>query len=253
MSEYNLEKLEAYLLNSLPTNERAEMEAEMKENSELREELEALKLTRQAIKMDGWKRTVSQVQDEFLSSRKSERASKQPRPIGATQLLLRIAASVVLVLAGSAMVVYFITTPEALAEKHNLTYSVPVMRTTDTLSSIEEAYRNGEFERVIALSQTPQPDQPIADFLGAMALLESGKVDSAITRMLEIQSGNRETGNSRFADELDYFLVKAYLQAQNYDQAGSVVHKIRADSGHTYYRNFTRSDLLKIKILKLKK
>ena len=63
--KYTLEELEAYLLGELSPDRKEELDEKIKTDKELKEELEALKISQEAIELAGWKSVISKTQKEF--------------------------------------------------------------------------------------------------------------------------------------------------------------------------------------------
>ena len=70
--------------------------------------------------------------------------------------------------------------------------------------------------------------------------------------MLSIEAANQKNQTSEFADQVDYYLAKVYLNSNQIDQASERIYKILDDERHTYHENFGKMDLIKLSILKLK-
>ena len=154
--KYTLEELEAYLHGELPTERIKNLEEEIKSDVALQSELEALKITREAIELAGWKTMIQQAQSEYLTDREQE---TQIKPIqgGTSDLLIwskRIAASLTFLLVGLGAYLMVSVSPESITS-NQVDYQVPVMRSSEnTLTAIQEAYRQKDFQGVVTLGET---------------------------------------------------------------------------------------------------
>lgn len=251
--KYTIEELEAYLLGELAPDRKEELDQNIKTDSELQEELEALKISREAIELAGWKSVISKTQKEFLAERAEDNVRPlQTKPKATGIWLGRIAASLAFILVGAIAVLFFSVTPESITS-NQLDYSIPVLRSADNkLEEIEMAYQSGDFDVVLALSENIATYDPKAYFLIGLAHLERQNGAKATEYLTKIESENLQKQESNYADQVDYYLVKAYLIQSNTDLAEARMVKILEDSDHTYHNNFNRFDLLKVKILKIK-
>lgn len=251
--KYTLEELEAYLLGELAPERKAELEVEIKTDQVLQEELEALKISREAIELAGWRSLVSKNQEEFLEEREQDKVHLiRPEYKLATPWLGRIAASLLFMLVGFVTVLFFTVSPESITS-NQLDYSIPVLRSVESsLKDLEKAYQAGNFDQVIHLSQDITSYDSDTYFLIGLSYLEKENGSKAEEYFTKIETENFRTSKNGFADPIDYYLVKAYLLQGKTNDAESRMIKILSDENHTYHTNFNRLDLLKIKILKLK-
>jgi anti-sigma factor RsiW len=251
--KYTLEELEAYLLGELSPDRKEELDEKIKTDKELKEELEALKISQEAIELAGWKSVISKTQKEFLAEREEDNVRPLQSGTKTTGFWLgRIAASLALILVGSIAVLFFSTSPESITSKQ-LDYSIPVLRSSENkLEEIEIAYQSGDFDQVLALSTDITTYDAEAYFLIGLAYLELENGAKAAEYLTTIESDNHQNSTNNYADPVDYYLVKAYLIQSNTDLAEARMVKILEDSDHTYHNNFNRFDLLKVKILKIK-
>ena len=251
--KYTIEELEAYLLGELSSDRKEELDEEIKTDKELKEELEALKISQEVIELAGWKSVISKTHKEFLA----ERADDNLRPLQSGSKttgfwLGRIAASLAFILVGTIAVLFFSVSPESITSKQ-LDYSIPVLRSSENkLEEIEMAYQSGDFDKVLALSEDISTYDPTAYFLIGLAHLKQENGAKAVEYFTKIESDNIQKSENNYADQIDYYLVKSYLIQSNPDLAEQRIAKILNDPDHTYHTNFSQFDLLKVKVLKIK-
>lgn len=251
--KYTLEELEAYLVGELAQSRKEELDLDIKTNLALQEDLEALKISREAIELAGWKSLISQNQNDFLSDRQENNVrSINFEPKSVNILLGRIAASLTLILVGFVAVLFFSVSPESITSKV-LDYTIPVMRSAESnLETMEKAFQAEDFDLVISLSQIVTTYNPDTYFLIGLSYLEKENGAKAEEYFKAIESENLRTSENRYADQVDYYLVKSYLIQNNLAEAEAKMVKILEDENHTYHANFNQLDRLKIKILKIK-
>jgi hypothetical protein len=229
------------------------LEENIKTDIALQEELTALQISRESVELAGWKSVIAQSQKEFLA----EREETQMKPITSGQSgigiwLKRIAASISLLIVGSIAVLYFSTSPESITS-NQIGYSLPVLRSSaDQLAALEQAYQNKKFEQVLELAKGVTSYDAKTYLLIGLAQIETNNGQAAEEYLSRIESENQKNSNRDYADQVDYYLVKAYLMQGKITEAEGRVLKISEDENHTYHDNFGQLDLIKLKILKLK-
>lgn len=251
--KYTIEELEAYLFGELTSGRKREIEDEIQRDQALREELDALKISREAIELAGWKSLITKNQEIFLAARADDKVKPlHSKPLSTSIWLGRIAASLTLVLVGLVAILFFSVSPESITSKQ-LDYSIPVLRSADSnLEEIEKAYQSGNFDQVLTLGSSLSSFDPKAFFLIGLAHLEKGNGASAEKIFTEIESDNLQKSESNYADQLDYYSIEALLLQEKFEEAEKRMKKILDDPNHTYHHNFSRFDLFRVKILKIK-
>lgn len=251
---YSLEELEAYLHGELPAERAKQLEEEIKTDLALQSELEALKITREAIELAGWKTMIQQAQAEFLSEREQETKVK-PISGGSSDFFVwtkRIAATLTILLVGLGSFMLISVSPESITA-NQLDYQIPVMRSSEnTLTVIQEAYRQKDYQGVVTLGEKSDTNNPEVSLLVGLSHLELNEFQKAESTLLSLEAFNQKNQTSDFADQIDYYLVKVYLNSSQLDLASERIHKILNDKQHTYHDNFGKMDLIKLSILKLK-
>ncbi|GAB2491078.1 hypothetical protein [Algoriphagus taiwanensis] len=253
-NRYLIEDLEAYLDGLMEAEKAEQLVEDLKVDSALKLELEALKLAREGVQMAAWKEMIRKSQSEFLNDRDfSAIESETPtRSISPFTWVSRIAASLTLLLAGVFAVLFFSTSPESITSKH-LDYQIPVMRSGEfEISTLEEAYQKKDFETVKKLASEIDIYSAKDYFILAMSNLEQGQPESSETLLLAIENRNQLNQSQDFADQIDYYLVKAYLEQGKISDAKARMEKIQNDPQHTYHQNFTAWDKLKMTLLEWK-
>jgi hypothetical protein len=249
-NKFDIAKLEEYLDGKLSPEETRELREEMDKDSNLSSELRALALSREAVEMAGWKKLIQQSQTEYLADRNIK--SIENTPLEKPNWYLRIAASLAIILVGMAALLVLTTTPQGMTEDF-LSYQVPIMRgAEEPITSIKSAFQNQEFLKVIELAEKASALDIDAKFLVGMAYLETENGDKAIEELLAIQRMNDSSEVKMYQEEIDYYLLRAYLSNGNFDLAQNQLEAIRSNPKHKYQRNIDRWDALKIRILDLK-
>lgn len=250
---YSLEELEAYLYGELSEQRKNQLEENIKTDLALREELAALQICREAVELAGWKSVIAQSQNEYLAER--EKTNIKPIQTGQSAIgvwMVRIAASLTLLLVGTLAVLFFSTSPESITE-NQIGYSLPVLRSSSAqFADLEQAYQNGEYGQVLELAKEINTYDAKTYLLIGLANLENNNGKSAEEFLTQIESENLKTSSRDYADQVDYYLVKAYMIQGKITEAEDRITKITQDQNHTYHDNFGQLDLIKLKILKFK-
>jgi hypothetical protein len=252
--KFTLEELEAFLYGELPGDRAKKLEKEIKTDLALQSELEALKISREAIELAGWKSMIQQAQSEFLSEREEETNIK-PIHVRTSDLLLwskRIAASLTVLLIGFGAYLMVSVSPESITS-NQVDYQIPVMRSSENaLTAIQEAYSQKDYQSVVTLSDKATTYSAEVGLLVGLSYLELDELKKAEATLLSLEANNQKNQTSEFADQVDYYLVKVYLSSNQIDLASERIYKILEDEQHTYHGNFRKMDLIKLSILKLK-
>lgn len=244
---YTIEELEAYLNKELDSAKQEKLEAELLSNPELQEELLALKASLEAIDLANLKKVISQVHKEHLDSREeTPQIQISTPPSSLRPWISRIAASLVFVLVGTALVLVISANPDRLISQQ-IDYVIPVLRSAESQqSAIQKAYSSGDFEQVITLADSFQNQVPEISFLKGLSYLQTNQAQQAVDTF----SGLVPTD---FGSPAQYYLVEAYLQLGDFESAHKEMKTIRNDANNPYRKNFTQKDLLDVKILSWKK
>ena len=250
---YSLEELEAYLYGELEPERKKDLEERIQTDLSLEKELAALKISRAAVELAGWKSVIAQSQKEFLSEREQAKIKPiQSGRSGAGVWLSRIAASATLILVGALAVLFFSTNPESITDKQ-VGYVLPVMRSSAAhLASLELAYQNEDYMQVLELAKGISDYDSKTWLLIGLANLETNNGVAAEEYLIRIETENQKTSSREYADQVDYYLVKTYLMQGKIIEAEERIIKISKDQSHTYHDNFSQLDLIQLKILKLK-
>lgn len=247
MSNIDLETLEAYLEGKLSSDQKQVVEESLTQDSDLMEELELLKLSRESIQLNSWSTLISDTQNSYL---KEKQTIQIP---GFWIWSARIAASLAFFLVISSVVLISTTSPESINQNFS-SYQIPIMRgELDAFSELENAYSSKDFEKIESLKNQSDSFNIHSNFILAMADLQNGNPESAEQMLKKLESQNQSSETPLYSDEIDYYLVQSLIQQQKYEEAGNRVNELLNQPNHKYEKNFSSWDVWKIRILKLKK
>lgn len=244
--KFTLEELEAYLFGELEDSKKEELEKELETSPELQNDLDAIKISGEAIEMAGWKQVIAQAHQQFQQEESDQRMTINPsKTTSFYYVLFKVAASlVILLVAGASIYVGTLTTEQITANR--IDYVVPVMRSGEIdESKLKEAFTQGDFKQVIELSNQSTELNEELQFFTALAYLNLKNYDQAIEQFKILQG-------TSFSDPADYYLAHSYVEQGNLAQAEQVIKAIRANPSHAYHNNFSSLDLWNIRLLKWK-
>ncbi|WP_297334830.1 hypothetical protein [Algoriphagus sp.] len=249
-NQYDLEQLEAYLHGTANSEQQRQIQEALEQDEELKRQLAILELALKSIRLSGWQDDIKLAQRTYLQNRKPE--NLQVKQVFLGSWLGRIAASLVFFLIGALILVVMSTSPESFLESKSIRYRVPVTRGTIELSEMEQAYRREKFESVLSLHQRQTAPSQKSTFLAAMAALEIENGPQAIQLLQAVRIQNQESDSMLYEDEVDFYLVKAFVMTGNFEEAQKEIQQILRDPNHSYRGNLSRWDEWKVKIMNLK-
>jgi hypothetical protein len=216
-------------------------------------EWEYLKMVVEAIELNA-------IREQVVSARRSFKAS--PASIsgsmgeGRVRLMyktsLRIAAVLILLLGVSIIYRYSTVSNTSLYHQYFTDYRLNTLRGEGNHNAIEEAYRNKNWNEVLAGFNQESAKSNKTYFLAGMAALELQKYAEAASCFESILDANAKSGNSYFEDEGEYYLALACLMNHQTDKGIFLLKKIRGNKNQLYYPLARRIPSTDLKIIELK-
>lgn len=248
----NSELLVRYLDGELEAEEKLRLEEQIAADKSLQEELENLKLAREAVRLYGLSQKISGIHQQMMEEMKPAAPVRQ---IGNARRILRysaaVAASVLLVYIGVEGYNYVTLTPEKIFARNYQVYEMSTLRDEAPASAIEKAYREKNYRQVIALYEQLSPENDIESvFLAGMARLELNETEKAIELLQKVLSLNRAAGTALKKDAAEYYLALAYLKHRKYEASLDLLQKIKNDPQHLYHDKVTAKLLRQVNRLK---
>ncbi len=188
--------------------------------------------------------------DFFKKTVQPEKAPAKVISMPPRVFVMRIAAGLIIILAGFTMVQYFGSTGTGFYKSLHNSYSVTENRSgTENKSELVEAFKKGDHTTVISLyNQISNPGNRELFFAGN-AYLETGSTSKAIELMQQILAHNKTSGELLYQDEAEYYLAMGYLKNNETDKALPILTGIANEPAHTYHNKVSRITLLKMKWL----
>ena len=247
-TQYNDELLVRYLDNELTEEEKLDMEARLTSEASLRQQLEDLRIAREAVRLYGIRNQVSVIHREMV-----KKGQAPVRKITSSRRVLKysmsVAAGIVLLIGAFMAYNFFSLSADKVYSSNYRQYELSTVRGNTEESGAVKAYREKKFREVISINEAG--DSSItAGFLAAMSRLELNNPAEAIPGLEKLVELNSQLSQPLFRDEAEYYLALAYIKNRDHDLAIPLLEKIKDDPRHLYHEKVDRKLLRKVKLLK---
>lgn len=237
-----------YLDEELEPGEKANLEAALRANAALQQELDNLQFARQAVSALGLRRQVAAFHTTFAREQQTPVV-----PLRATRRLsyyaMRVAAVALLAVTLTVFYQYFTFSTTSFYEDHYQGYSISTTRGSQNANPLEEDFRAGRYPAVLSsFAALPSPDAS-ACFYAGMAALETGDYARAQGLLNSVAEKNKAFQTSFFTDETEYYLALCYIRLNQPEKALPLVEKIQANPAHLYHSAFSWWDTLRLRWL----
>lgn len=248
------EELIRYLDEDLDAEQRLVVEQKLAADPVLAEQLESLRVAKQAVSSLGLRRKVNTIRKEMLRDIKPEPSLQKPEtPVhGIGYWGKRIAAAVVIMVFAAAMYQYVTLSSANMFRDEYETFLLTQGRSVE-ISVIEKSYTDKDYTKVIELFESGTDVSATANFFAGCAYLQTGVPNKAITSFLRVQQLNQNAPVPLHAEDAQYYLALAYLAHNEPQKALPIFESIHQDPVHAYHDKVSNWDLLKLKLLIRKK
>lgn len=245
----NSEKLVRYFDGEMNEQERQEFEKVLREDQQLQNELDNLKLSKEAVHSYGLNQQVKQVHEMMMNEMRSEAPvisiSRRRKIIRYT---IAVAASIIFIFIGLRITVFTGSSPDKLYNEKYTAFELTSSRSEGPeLSAIEKLYEEKKYTEVVSMDKTAQATAD--EFLIAVSWLELNNPVKAIHCFTAVLEQDKASGQKIYKDEAEYYLALAYLKNTNYDKAIELMNFIHNDPNHLYHEKFSSSFIGKVKRL----
>ena len=249
----DLELLDKYLDGELDNTEKRDLERRMQEDPGLKNELEILRISRDAVRTKALRERVKKLHQTLIPEIHADETKVVPigRKNRFFKVVTGVAASVIIIIASFVVYQYSTVSADKLYAQQFLSYELPVTRSdADGITTIDSLYLSGSYAKVIeyfnALNQKGVRDY----FLTAMSYLHIEKFDEAIALFQHIVDKNNSAAGERyFEQETDFYLSLAYLKTGDFSKCKELFAKMKANPKHIYHKNVSRKDIWMLEIL----
>ena len=243
-----------YLDGELSDNEKAEVEKKLAVNNTMQEELENLRLARDAVKSYGLSEKVTAIHKQMMMEMKPD---VPIRKISPTQRIVKysigVAASLLLIFLGIEAYNFFTLSPDKVFAANYQHYELSTYRdNSHEHSPIETAYMEKDYQKVLSLHEQYSSIPIKETFLAAMSDVELGNNKMAIDLFQRVITELNYTKANLLKDEAEYYLALTYLKNKEYTSSLDLLHKIKNDPDHLYHEKVTGKLLRQVKRLRWK-
>jgi tetratricopeptide (TPR) repeat protein len=251
-----LELLDRYLDGSLEAEASRQLEQELQKDESLRQQLDALIFSRDAIRSQVLRQRMRKLHLENMPKIRREGQVVPLSGKGSSRSVyfwpLRVAAALLIGILGYGALQYATLSPQTVYEEQYLSYQLPISRSTEyQISLLDSLYQQESYQALIQLYENKAETSRRDIFLAGLAYLETGQYEQAIDNFEQLQQTADEE-SATFRQETDYYLALAYLQNGQSSQALALFEQIRETAGHLYQNNISTTDLWKLRLLQLK-
>lgn len=176
---------------------------------------------------------------------------KAPRTITFNSMVIRIAASVLLLVSGWFIYTYSTTNSTALYKKIYQPYHVVTDRgDVDPLThNIVNQFKAGNYAEVVKTYESLTISNNREKFLAGYASHQLGQYETSINLFNLILENNRQTNSRLYNDESEFYLALSYLKLNNVKSAFPFFKKISQGSNHTFHERVNSWTLTRLQWL----
>lgn len=233
-----------YLDNELAPKDRQLVESALAVDAGLQQQLERLKLAKQAFQMYARQQQVSSIHSEMMKE-----LPRKPVRGSVFKMVMRIAALVIVLALIAGLVQYSLLDATRLYQSKYEAYELGTPRDDDSADALVKAYHNHDMAQVIALYES---NRTTDHFLAGQAYLALDNPQKAITAFDEQLKANAAATFKPYQDDTEYYLAMAWLKAGRTDKALPLFEIIHNQPAHAYHDQVSGWYLTKLRWLKRK-
>ncbi|MFP4090727.1 MAG: hypothetical protein ACLFUB_20575 [Cyclobacteriaceae bacterium] len=250
-----LEKLDLYLSDQLSEPERLALEEEMEKNENLRLELKALQLSRDAIRTSALRQQVRRLQAEYKTAQQASSSEEKEKILQKEPSFgwLKLAAVFLIGLLGYGLFELASLSTGDVYEENFISYRLPVARSTDShFTRLDSLYLEARYAQLLSHFESLHSPSARDYFLAAISSMQEQDFDRALQLFEELRLLNSSSDEVRFAEETDYYQALAYLQTGRVHAARQLFEQIHEQPEHLFHKRVTQSEIWKLMLLQMK-
>lgn len=244
----NTDILIQYLDGTLTTEDTKKLIDRLKQDEDLKKELDQLSIAVQAVKKYGLKEKISGIHAEMMSKRDSAPKTKVRTLYFDFRNILKIAASLLLILVGYGVFTYLQVSPENLISPDVQAYSFRTTRNAEA-SEIKDMYEKKEYKNVLDLIEQKTSNHSEDNFIKANSYFALHDYSASAEYFENIL---KQRSTAKFLDESEYYLALCYIKLNKPAEALHLLSLIKADTNHKYHQKVNTTFMWKVKLLKFK-
>jgi tetratricopeptide (TPR) repeat protein len=242
----NTELLTKYLDGELQGEQLIRLEIRIKEDNNLQQELDNLKISLEAVKTYGLHQKVSSIHSAMMKEFNMQPLHYTGRTHKFIKYTLRVAATVIIILGGMLLYQYITLSSQSLFQNNFEAYSLHENRGIENGSALEQQYKLGNYPAVIESFRLLQTRTIQDYFIAGNAYLRQNNSLEAIKSFLSVQEMNKVQQTHQYEDDTEYYLAMSYLQHNETAKALPLFEKINADKNHLYHNKMNAWFLRKL-------
>ena len=232
-NDNNTDLLIQYLDNELDDEARVVLEKKLASDDELKNQLKRLQLSRDAIRLYGLKQQVNVIGKAIAGQGTVQSSPDISKFRTITRWGLRVAAILILVIAGIGVYEYTTISSNNLYAELYQPYELGTSRSNESLDEVASAYKKKDYTSSIAAFQS-QPEHSTADyFYVGQAYLAQNNFGEAVNNLQRALQSSQTT--HQFVYESEFYLALAYLKSDDIEKARPLFEKIHADKDHLFH------------------
>lgn len=244
--------IEKYIDGQSSAEESLFVESMIAGDVDFREEYEYMKLAVSSVQLSGVHAQVSEAANAYFEEiNTKEKKPAMIRSIG--YYSMRAAAVLVVIVASYTAIIYTTATPEKLYSEAFTDYNPETVRSATSASAVEQEYRMGKWQEVIAELADIKLLSPKEMLLGGIAALHLNDPSRAQHFFQSILDNNNNTLSSgAFREESEFYLALTYIRLNKPRAAVKLLSAIKNNPHHLYYSQANRISTLELSILEWK-
>jgi tetratricopeptide (TPR) repeat protein len=246
-TDITTELLIQYMDNELEPAQRQYVEDMLAQDSALRQQLEKLRLAKEAIGQYARRQAVAGI---HLQAMQELRQAKPAPRVRWMRIALSLAAILVLLVLIGGIVQYSLLDANRLYQSKYEAYHLSTARGEGPSSQMERAYRQGKMQEITSLYERSGASGPYDHFLAGQAYLSTQEANRAIAAFEKQLSSNASSTIKPYQEDSEYYLGLAYLKSGNSAKALSIFENIKRQPAHAYHEEVGTWFLTKVRWLR---
>lgn len=254
MEDRNEHLLINYFDRTLEEREMREVEELINTDLEVRRQWQYLQLAVEAVEYAALYDQVAAVRENFRTIQPVEvlQPARKSKVRSMLRPYMQVAAAVLVLIVGTIAYKYFTVSATHVYEKTFIAYNLTTSRGQATITDIEQAYRNRNWNGVIAAANSSSLTDNKALFLAAMAHLQLKNFAAANKLFEQVLRNNAQMHDDYFQDEAQFYLAMSNLAGNHPAEAIALLQQIRADKNHLYHQQAMQVGKMDLQLLKIK-
>jgi tetratricopeptide (TPR) repeat protein len=164
---------------------------------------------------------------------------------------LSVAAALILIIGGYLFYLFYTVSPEKIYRANYLSYELGTLRDANVApSALEDAFRKKDHAGVLVIASSLDTVTSKDNFLAGISCMELKNYPLAKTYFKNILKEDNGTGI--FRDESEYYLALTCIATRDYEQALTLLQKIRDEKHHPYHQSVSAKLIREVLMLSWK-